>query len=199
LINEGPGKLGPFSHVDNKLSTKNTEQSSGSNAEELLPTFPTHVDHSSRLKAIDDGSSYPNSMCFYSPDGSVFVGIIIEELADSFLVGVAATLRMNSDRQVTSEEVSTQPMIRLMKAHIKYLVVPTPMTVYHYFAFLEENGYNKLPEYFTAERKALIANVRADSKYHTPFNLTANETTATDSPGDSEYSFIPHKQSESIH
>ena len=180
------------------MSTKNTEQSSKSNAEDLLPKFVTHVNHPSRLFSQHDDSSIPNSMCFYSPDNSVFVGLLIEETVDSFLVGAAAKLRMTKDRVVTAEEISVQPMIRVMKSSISYLVVPTDLTIYHYFAFLEEYGYNKLPDYFTKERKAFIESVRSDTNYKSPMDLSPHET-APEPPGESIHSFVPHKQSESIH
>lgn len=137
-------------------------------------------------------------MCFYAPDNSVFVGVILEELTDSFLVGASAMLRMGQDRKVIAEEISTQPVIRVLKSSLKYMVAPTEMTVYHYFAFLEKFGYNKLPDYFTDARKEYISSIRSDSKYNVPLNLEPNET-KPEVPGDSEHSFTPHTQSESIH
>lgn len=183
-----------------KLNNNNIEQPSVKNAEDILPKHMSYIYQSNRLQSTHDDPENPNVMCFYAPDGSVFVGIILQETMDSFLVGAAATLRINIERQVISEEVSSQPVLRIMKNSIRYMVLPTEMTIYHYFAFLEEFGYNKLPEYFTEERRDYVTSVRAGSKYGMlrSTDLVPNET-KPEVPGDSEHSFTPYSQSESIH
>ncbi len=181
------------------MSKNKTEQSSKVPAEETLPKPTTHyLGHINRLNSNYDDTYSPNVMCFYAPDGKVFVGIIVEETPDSFLVGASATLRMNKNKQVLAEGLSTQPVIRLMKSAVHYTVVPTNLTVYHYFAFLEEFGYNTLPEYFTDKRKKFISAVRADEAYNTSMDLSPRET-VTEAPGDHIHSFIPIAQSERIH
>lgn len=180
------------------MSNKKTEQSSKVNAEETLPKFPIHVHHHPRLLTEVSDEVVPNVMCFYSPDGSVFQGLVLHESADSFLVGTPARLRMNADRKVTAEEITVQPMIRVFKANIHYMAVPTELTLFHYFAFLEEFAYNKLPYYFTEGRKEYISFVRSDIRFKVPMDLTPHET-KPEAPGDNIHSFTPHSQSESIH
>jgi hypothetical protein len=143
-------------------------------------------------------------MCIYFPDGSVVVGIRLRETDDSFLVGCTARLTMDKDKKVGAESVSAQPVLRFFKSAIRYTVLPTEMTVYYYFTFLQSYGYTNMPDYFTDERKDYLETVVADSKYNVQKApeppLVHNASVETpEVPGESPFSFTPHTQSESIH
>lgn len=177
---------------------KRPEQSSGSTAEEILPKVLAHVEHCINLTSISDDVT-KNVKCFYSPDDSVFVGILLQETEDSFLVGASAKLVIDNNRNITAKMLSAKPVMRFLKTSLKYLVEPTDLTLYHYFAFLQQFGYNQLPDYFTDAYKEVIESVRASSAYNRLMDLSEPAETKPEIPGDSEFSFIPHTQSESIH
>lgn len=179
----------------------NTEQTSVVYAEDTLPELAGfEID---ALKLMSDSNFDMNLpvMCIYFPDGSVVVGIKLRETDDSFLVGCTARLTMNAEKKVGAESVSTQPVLRFFKSAIRYTVLPTEMTMYYYFTFLQSYGYTNMPEYFTDERKDYIETAIADSKYNvsSPAAHAEDVEELPEVPGESPFSFTPHTQSESIH
>jgi hypothetical protein len=184
---------------------KQSEQPSEVKAEESLPETLNHMEMCDRLVSIpSDDKSIPNIRCFYSPDGSVFLGILLGETDDSFLVGAAAKMMMNKDRQITSEPISAEPVIRVIKNSLKYIVTAQELTQYHYYAFLEGFGYKYLPDYFTEARKEHISLVRSNPRFVSTISEEDLEDDTVGNerpeiPGASQFAFISPLVSERIH
>ncbi len=88
-----------------------------------------------------------------------------------------------------------------MKPAIKYVVKLSEVTTYHYYGFLEEFGYNFLPDYFTEERKEIVKLVRENEEYRNTTRVNLQEVVGTTIriPGMELHSFDPFTKSESIH
>lgn len=185
---------------------KQLEQSSRKPAKSLpKKEVSNHVELCNQLTGDTptDNTAIPETRCFYAPDGSIIMGILLSETEDSFLVGASAKMMMTVDRRVSSEPITAQPVLRLLKSSVRYVVMPQELTAYHYYSFLETFGYKNLPEYFTEERRQYISSIRNDPKYKP--TITAKDLeddTAGDEqgiPGAGKHAFYGPTVSERIH
>lgn len=181
--------------------TPKLEQASKVTANEHLPGLMKYCD---TLLKLTDGVK-PEAKCFYSPDGSVFVGIPISETEDSFLVAAAARLSITKDKTINVDTMNSEPVMRLFKSSVRYTVNLAKVSTYHYYTFLQKVSYGMMPEYFTEERRKYIDKFVEDNcKQYLPIlNSTNDPEDIRIEPekieGQSELSFHAFNPSESIH
>lgn len=182
------------------------EQASVAPANENLPGIKTSNFREQCINLVTVGEGVvPEAKCFYSPDGSVFIGIPVAETEDSFLVVAAAKLTIQKDRTIASNSLTSEPVMRLFKTSLKYTVNLTELSTYHYYLFLQSVGYKLTPEYFSPERQNYIDTyLENNSRIKLPplISVTEDEYVEEEQErleGESEHSFIPLQVSESIH
>lgn len=181
--------------------TSKLEQASRVTANENLPGL---MDHCSTLLELTDGVK-PEAKCFYSPDGSVFVGIPLSETEDSFLVAAAARLSISKDKTISVDSITSEPVMRLFKSSIRYTVNLAKVSTYHYYTFLQKVSYGMIPDYFYEERRKYIDKFVEDNcKSYLPIlNSTTDPEDIRTEPekveGQSELAFHAFNPSESIH
>jgi hypothetical protein len=189
--------------------SKQLEQSSAEGAEETLPVKPRYQELCEVLKQgeliKEDPSSIP-VRGFYGHDGSVFFGVILQELKDSFLVGSPAKLMMTKDRQVVIDAVSAEPVIRVFKAATRYVVTPIEFTQFHYYTHLENFGYKFMSEYFSEEMRKHVTEVLSNPKFTNStvpkvdkVEETSEEEDVLHSAGASYGAFLISNNSDCIH
>lgn len=181
--------------------TTKLEQASKVTANEHLPGL---MKYCSTLLDLTNNVK-PEAKCFYSPDGSVFVGIPITETEDSFLVAAAARLTITKDKTISVDTMSSEPIMRLFKSSIRYTVNLAKVSTYHYYTFLQKVSYGMIPEYFNEERRKYIDKFVEDNcKSYLPIlNSTIEPEDISTEPekieGQSELAFHAFNPSESIH
>lgn len=186
--------------------TQKLEQASEVTANENLPfnTVRALKDICDSLVTVPDDIR-PGAKCFYSPDGSVFIGIPLVETSDSFLVAASARLSITKDRSISADPITSEPVMRLFKNSLKYMVDLSELSTYHYYVFLKRVGYGEIPDYFTKERKDYIDRFLEDNSRGELPSLTNSNADEVDSDasdkleGETDYSFTPFQKSESVH
>ena len=181
--------------------TQKLEQASQVPANENLPGLTAYCDTLLKLT----NSIKPEAKCFYSPDGSVFVGITLYETEDSFLVGVPARLSITKDKSIVVDSMTSEPVMRLFKNSIRYTVNLAKVSTYHYYTFLQKKGYLMIPEYFNDERCNFIDQFVEDNA-HSFLPVIGSDDDEDEGhvepekiEGQSELAFHPFEISESIH
>ena len=88
----------------------------------------------------------------------IFV-LVLKELEDSFLVLLASTLTSDGS-YVDGKLLTERPMMRLFKSNITFMSDPEPDHRFYYFRHLAKY-IDKVPEFFTPERKAFLDHILA--------------------------------------
>jgi hypothetical protein len=186
------------------ISVSNIIEQSSVIAEEPLPTIPRHLQ-----QCIDLYSSVQQDniliRCFYSTDGKVFLGTVLVELNDSFLVGAPARLVMGTDKVVSAEGVGGGSIIRVFKNSISYLTFAQDKSLYHYYDYLKVEGREQLPDLITDKVVDSLDNfieeykLLHNSNLEVIVNTTAQDIKKQDVPGVSKFGFRPLTTSEKIH
>lgn len=180
--------------------TQKLEQASEVPANEHLPGLTAYCDTLLKLT----NSIKPEAKCFYSTDGSVFVGIPLYENGDSFLVATPARLAITKDKTIVVESLTSEPVMRLFKTSIRYTVNLAKVSTYHYYTFLQKKGYPMIPDYFNPERcKYIDQFVEENAHNYLQIPNTDSDDEEHVEPekieGQSELAFHPFGISESIH
>lgn len=195
------GHLGVPFNLD-IIVTQQLEQSSEVLAEDNLPTtLPKHLEQCMELSSDLVNDSIPIIRCIYSIDGRVSLGILLAETRDSFLVGAATRLIMSPEGDITSNPVSTEPVIRLMKSGISYITTASDASRYHYFMFLRNQGAHYLPDYFTEEVLLLVTEYIKKYEFENNLDLPKGKSAFVklNIKGTSKFAFKSHILSEKIH
>lgn len=101
------------------------------------------------LMSGDDTTPIP-VMTFSMPDKTVVFGIRLAEATDSFLVALPAKLYADNNT-VIGKELTTAPVIRLMKSSTMFLACGSEENNFFYLRYLNSRA-KSFPEYFTEER-----------------------------------------------
>ena len=81
-------------------------------------------------------------------DGQSVVGILLQEISDSFLVGLPARLLKHSESDtITAEAFIPFPYARLMKSNISEITPVFGIFEFPYLAYLKEVALVEYPEY----------------------------------------------------
>jgi hypothetical protein len=88
--------------------------------------------------------------CLSLVGGRIVFGILLSELSDSIMMGLTSTL-VSDGSEVSGKLISTEPVMRLFKANIGFLVEPEKDHLFYYYKHISSH-LDKMPEFFTSLR-----------------------------------------------
>ena len=126
-----------------------------------VPEYFKTIDHLtyrtlSQSSGVDSGSMHIS--CHYLTTGQVVVGITMQTLGDSLLLGALAKLTTEKPGQVEASQVGPTDIVRLYNHNIMMSCPLNEETAKYYLRYLSAVYHKILPEYFNDYRKDAIQN-----------------------------------------
>lgn len=131
-----------------------------------LPEFVVQIQELTTDGPPKDG--VVNERCFSMDSGKIIFAILLAELPDSFLVGLASSLGVVNG-EVEGRLISNNPVMRLMKSSIGFVVKLEPDHKFHYYKHISTHA-EKMPEFFSRSRVEVI---KTFLKTHSPEPIPA--------------------------
>ena len=156
---------------------------------------PLHIRQCTSLLS-DIYVDVPNIKCFYVNNGSAFIGILLLETIDSFLVSLPARLLIDEDGRTKAEPMSSETISRVFKTGLIRITEVLPRSRNSYYKYLLEYGKTYLPDYLTERMLDLMEDFMIEYEE----DLIKSVAGIKNVPGASEHAFkVEHNKNTSIH